>query len=59
MSFSFCFVSTFCCSVSLSPLTIFYFFSRNDNTEKSLESYREAFDIVYLVSRIRILCLNI
>lgn len=37
----------------------FLFVFRNDNVEKSLESYRKAFDIVYLVSHIHILCLNI
>jgi len=26
------------------------FFYRNDNIEKSIENYREAFDVVYLVS---------
>jgi len=32
---------------SLMPI---FFFYRNDNIEKSIDNYREAFDVVYLVS---------
>lgn len=52
------FFSIFSCSGFLISLRCF-FFLRNDNVEKSLESYRKAFDIVYLVSHIHLLCLNI
>lgn len=34
----------------LLPVNIHLSFDRNDNVETSIESYREAFDVVYLVS---------